>query len=86
VVARYRERKLRRYFRADAAFDLDTSLRRPGLSDEGRIQRQLKQNTRRASWCSAPIYSQAAEIPRAQVYRRQTFVELVRTTILNIQV
>lgn len=64
--------------------DLSRALAAAGLSDGGRIRRQLKQAMRWATWKSAPVYAETAEVPRAEAHRRETFEALTGRVVPNI--
>jgi hypothetical protein len=64
--------------------DLATSLRLAGLSDGGRVGAMMKPALRWATWSSAPNFSDAAGIARAEMRRRSPLARTARSLIPNI--
>ncbi|MBL4620439.1 MAG: hypothetical protein JKX88_10130 [Marinicaulis sp.] len=68
-----------------ATLDLATTMRRAGLSDNGRITRRAGPAARWAAWNSAPVFSEMAEIPRAPAARREPFSSVIARTVPKIE-
>lgn len=77
------EREIRAY--RLAAVDLSTALRRAGLSDDGRIARQMSPAARWAAWAGAPTFAEIAEVPRAPAARREGLKEVTARVIPAIE-
>ncbi len=63
------------------ALDLARSLRKAGLSDDGRIGRMQRPFAKWSTWAAAPTFADMAEMARTPVSKRQSLESLVRNVI-----
>lgn len=64
-----------------AALDAARSLRRAGLSDDGRIGRMQRPFAKWSAWAGAPTFADMAEMARTPAAKRRSLESLVRNVI-----